>query len=309
MSQRVIKFLDKNDKEVMMNHISKRNEKILCVASVKGSIRATDEERINGILINDKLLKGKQADEYYINKVINFPPIFRNTDIQINEETLGNITMKRIKESSKKMPKSERKLTQLVDTQGIFMTFNNYYLWFLIDTCHFVVEDVLQMTIFTGTDCFSSWVQKMMNKRVKYMNEGNKGGEKYCKLIMNSSYGFDGLNGSKYAKTKLVNAKEANEAMSRRDFSGLREINKNLFILSYKPPTYKCNTCLHCAYFTLDNAKYWYNNVLYNHIYKYVDQEKAMIIYIDTDCYTFAIAGDKNKGIDQGFNEIIKDHE
>lgn len=300
------------EKKQMMRYIDGETEAgTLFVASVKGSIRATEEERINGVQTEHGLLTGRAADEYYINKCINFPPIFRNTDITINEQTLGSITMGQIVKldggKTKKKPDVVRKLTQLIDTQGRFISFNNYYLWFLIDTCHFVVEDVEQMAVFTRTDCFKPWVEKMKDQRVEYMKAGNKGGEKYCKLIMNGSYGFDGLNEAKYAKTKLVDMSGAVKAISRQDFSGMRQINGNLFIVSYKPPTYKCKTCLHCAYFTLDNAKFWYNNVLYNHIYKFIDQERAMVVYVDTDCYTFAIAGDLNKGLNQGFSEIIKD--
>jgi hypothetical protein len=33
-----------------------------------------------------------------------------------------------------------------------------------------------------------------------------------------------------------------------------------------------------------------------------------MVIYCDTDCLTFAISGNKNKPISQGFNEIIKEN-
>ncbi|GHU21711.1 hypothetical protein FACS189472_14490 [Alphaproteobacteria bacterium] len=298
------------EKQQMMKILSARGEdEKLFVASVKGSIRATDEERINGIQTEHGLLKGQAADEYYISKSINFPPIFRNTDISIDENTLGNITMNQINKLGKVPKKTPvvRKLTQLIDTQGKFMSFDNYYLRFLIDTCHFVVEDVEQMAIFSRIDCFKPWVERMMRQRIEHMRQGNKGGEKYCKLITNGSYGFDGLNEANFAKTKLLNYEKTQKHISRQDFSGLRQINDDLYIISYKPPTYKCKTCLQCAFFTLDNAKFWYNNVLYNHIYKYIDEDRAMIVYVDTDCYTFAIAGNPEKGLDQGFNEIIKD--
>jgi hypothetical protein len=103
----------------------------------------------------------------------------------------------------------------------------------------------------------------------------------------------------------MVNKDEAFKYIKKHNFTGLRELSENAYFTSYKPKTYHCNTCLHCAYFTLDNSKYWLLNYLYNHIYKLYDESKIMVIYCDTDCLTFAIAGNPNKGIKQGFSEII----
>jgi hypothetical protein len=57
-----------------------------------------------------------------LNEFINFFPIFRN--ITLESTTLSPKGCVRT---------GERKLTQLSSTMGEFMTFSNYYLWFLID--------------------------------------------------------------------------------------------------------------------------------------------------------------------------------
>jgi hypothetical protein len=66
------------NKSKIINHIEDRTGKTLFIASVKGSIRATDEERVEGIKVKGKVLYCKDADEYYINKCINFAPVIRN---------------------------------------------------------------------------------------------------------------------------------------------------------------------------------------------------------------------------------------
>jgi hypothetical protein len=149
-------------KDKILKIINDRKSDKLFFATIKGRIRATDEERENGIEVDGKVLKGTAADEYYINKCINFPPVIRNTIIAISEQTLGSITMNQIEKEHEvdgekitlKIPKEVRKLTQLHDTQGTFMGVSTALLWLWIDTCHFVVEDVKKLALFTSTICF-----------------------------------------------------------------------------------------------------------------------------------------------------------
>jgi hypothetical protein len=149
----------------------------------------------------------------------------------------------------------------------------------------------------------------MMNRRIQYMNMGNSCGEKYCKMTINSSYGFDALNEEMYTHTKIVDKNKALVSVRRQDSSGMRQIDDDNYIVSYNPRTYKCKTCLQCAFFTLDNAKFWFLNFLYNFIQKFVDIDKVMVIYCDTDCMTFAVSGDPHRGLDRGCEEVVKDKE
>ena len=53
-----------------------------------------------------------------------------------------------------------RKLTQILDTwfneelKAVPQDFSSYYLWFLIDTCHFVINDILSNTTYNSHDKF-----------------------------------------------------------------------------------------------------------------------------------------------------------
>jgi hypothetical protein len=69
----------------------------------------------------------------------------------------------------------QKKLTQLLSTMGQFMTFNNYYLWYLMDYCHFVVEDVEECVTFyyNKEGIFKEFVTNFMNMRIKAMQDGN----------------------------------------------------------------------------------------------------------------------------------------
>jgi hypothetical protein len=55
---------------------------------------------------------------------------------------IGKYTYNFMKANGIKVDKEERKLTQLLSTHDQFMSFSSYYLWFLIDICHFVIDDI-----------------------------------------------------------------------------------------------------------------------------------------------------------------------
>jgi hypothetical protein len=98
-------------KEKILSIISNRNAKTLFVASVKGSIRATDTERQFGVDTEFGRLYGDEADEYYMNKCINFAPILRNFGITINELTLGKTTYAQIEKAAEFGKEIDKKKT------------------------------------------------------------------------------------------------------------------------------------------------------------------------------------------------------
>jgi hypothetical protein len=80
--------------------------------------------------------------EEFINEFIDFPVIWRNLKITMNKQTIGEYTYKNMIEHHMACDKEESKLLMLSSTHNEFMTFNNYYLWFLIDRCHLVIDEV-----------------------------------------------------------------------------------------------------------------------------------------------------------------------
>lgn len=127
-------------------------------------------------------VKGHIPNEL-LNDFINFPPIIRN--IEVKPEMIGELMTGAMKMNGKVF-KSERKLTQLMCTYNKPMVFSSYYLWWLMDFCGFVIDEVYELALFTGGTPFKLFVETFMSRRVQYMNEKNKGGEQYCKILMNS---------------------------------------------------------------------------------------------------------------------------
>jgi hypothetical protein len=78
-------------------------------------------------------------------------------------------------------------------------------------------------------------------------------------------------------------------------------------LVTKRKRSFGCDTCIQEAYFTLDNAKYWYLNFIYNFMYKCIDMERVHFIEGDTDSMYFAIAGNPDEDNTQQFKYVIKD--
>ncbi|KAA6385055.1 MAG: hypothetical protein EZS28_019419 [Streblomastix strix] len=248
-------------------------------------------------------------DDTHINDYIIFPPIQRNYEFQTNEETVDEYMNQHMKSNGLKVDQKQRKLTNLLSTMGGYMTFSSYYLWFLIDDCHFMIDDVKQIILFNKHDKFSSFAKEFTNQRIYAKINGNKGLEQFCKIIMKSSYGSDGMNIEKYTKIKMMNEKQALQAHLSNTFMVDQKLSDNVYAVQMNPEKCSCRTPLQVAYFVLDLAKYWYLNFIYNFMYKCFDMNKLHFIEGDTDSAYWAVSGNKNESYKQQFKYFIKDQQ
>ncbi|KAA6375004.1 MAG: hypothetical protein EZS28_029470 [Streblomastix strix] len=283
--------------------------KMYMAGSVIG--RTDDKTKIMNIIGGrDQLfiaeLKG-HIGEKYINDFINFPPILRNYTFTTNEDTIGSYMYNHMKNNGIKTDQKQRKLTNLLSTQGEFMSFSSYYLWFLIDDCHFIIDDVKQLILFNKHEGFNPFVKEFIGKRIQAKIEGNKGLEQFCKITMNSSYGSDGMNTEKYTDIKILDKKGALKSHLSNTFMDEQQLSDNAYAVQMNPETCTCKTPLQEAYFVLDNAKYWYLNFIYNFMYKAFDMEKMHFVEGDTDSAYWAVSGSAEAGHQQQFNFVIKD--
>jgi hypothetical protein len=243
----------------------------------------------------------------YWNEFINMPPVFRNKLIDAaNPEVIGKLNADQIKALRMKRG-TEKKLTCLLDTCGEFMTFGTYYLFFLFDRCHLVIDEFKEISVFTKTDCFNKFVTTFMKRRIDAMKLGNKGMEKYCKMILNSCYGFNIKNNENYSKVKLCNYNQTMLAQGRNNFLHSRKINDDLYMVHYRGGSFKCDTCIQLGSYTLDNAKFAYLMFYYGFLTRCMDMNRIHAIEGDTDSLYFAVAGDPRRGVRQGFRFVVKD--
>ncbi|KAA6388753.1 MAG: hypothetical protein EZS28_015721 [Streblomastix strix] len=244
-------------------------------------------------------------DEDYINYCIDFGPILRNIDITTNKETIGEFMYNHLFDHQLPHDKTERKLTNLIDTNNEVMCFNNYYLWLLIDTCHLVIDEIVSVTTFTKHTNFNSFVKEFMNLRQQAKDAKNEGLGQFCKLILNSAFGGDALNSEKYSNTRLLSTNKIFLQHMMQGFINSTEINDDLYAVQVDKEHCRCNTCLQVAYFVLDSAKFQYVNFIYNFMNKAYNMSRMHFVQGDTDSLTWAISGSPNRGPDQLFEEVI----
>jgi hypothetical protein len=146
-----------------------------------------------------------------------------------------------------------------------------------------------------------------MNNRIEAMKANNKGKEQFCKTSLNGSYGYDGMNTEKFVRTKVKNESQTYLAQIFDSFVSTRSLSDNQYLVTYNPKTFRCDTCLQESYFTLDNAKFWYLNFVYNFMYKCLDMNRMHFIEGDTDSAYWAVAGDSNENYQQGFKYVIRE--
>ncbi|KAA6380112.1 MAG: hypothetical protein EZS28_024362 [Streblomastix strix] len=172
------------------------------------------------------------------------------------------------------MTKKDRKLTTLVDINGQYMVFNNYYFWLLIDL-GFIITDYKAIAVFEKNAAYEPFVRTMMNLRIQAIFAGSSK-EKFYKLIINASYGYDTLNTEKYGKIKMLDKADTFIAQHRTNHIGTRRISANTFAVQIK----------------LKIATY---------------RKRFHFVLADTDSIYIAITGNPNKDCYQQFESIVTD--
>ena len=244
-----------------------------------------------------------------INYFINLPPVFRNINIKNDESTIGTYMynyMKTNKLTSTDM--EERKLTMLLDTHDEYMIFSNYYLWFLLDH-GLIIDDVKSVSQYEAHTGFNEFVSTFMQKRQDIISGVSKGNEKFYKISMNGSYGYDGMNSEKFSKVKICDANKAYQYIISQTYMGGAQLSDNTFLIQQSPKSYHCNTCIQESLWTLDNAKFWYLTFYYDFMNNCFDMDRLHFIEGDTDSAYFAVAGNPNEGPEQLFDYVIKNKE
>ncbi|KAA6404190.1 MAG: hypothetical protein EZS28_000273, partial [Streblomastix strix] len=170
----------------------------------------------------------------------------------------------------------------------------------------FIITDYKAIAVFEKNAAYEPFVRTMMILRIQAILAGSTK-EKFYKLIINSSYGYDTLNTEKFGKIKMLDKAGTFIAQHHPNHMGTKRISANTFAVQIKPKTANCFISIHSGVFTLDNAKYWYLNYIYYFMYKCLDGERFHFVLADTDSIYISTARDKDKYCQQQFESIVTD--
>jgi hypothetical protein len=179
-----------------------------------------------------------------------------------------------------------------------------------MDRFHFIIDDIKTLIVFNKHDKFNTFVNDFSVQRWKYLADRNPK-ENFFKISLNGSYGYDAMNTENYSKSYIQSAAKASCSKLSDNFKNIRQLADDVYQVDMNSDTFKCSTCIHQAYFTLDNAKYWYLVFVYEFMYKCMDMNRIHFIHGDTDAFYWAVAGkiDDELGNNQGFKHVIIDRD
>jgi hypothetical protein len=280
-----VKLHTKDEKEIMRIIYEKKE---LFIVSLKGRIpKSKWNLPIPGTVLNSAT-------------VINFPPIFRNIKITTNSKTIGKPMYDFMNEHEFPVNKKDRKLTQLLNTNGEFMSFKNYYLWFLLDSCYFEIDGVHQIYVFEINKAFNTFGLGFIKNKLESKDEV---GGFFFKIGLNGSYGFDGMNEEKFTKCQILRPGKTNQKQISSNFVSLKRffdevvdeggdvVREAFYQVQMRPSTFHCKTALTQAFFTLDNSKFWLLTFLNNFMFRCLDMDRMHYIEGDTDSLYWVVSG------------------
>ncbi|KAA6393950.1 MAG: hypothetical protein EZS28_010525 [Streblomastix strix] len=280
---------------------------------IMSSDRYTDKGQLFCVRIKGHI------DEKLFNSLINLAPIWRKLTQNNSIEQIGEFLYNKMKSQGLTVDKPTTKLTSLLSTHNQFMCFTSYILWFLIDYCNFIIDDIDSIAQFDKHLGFESFACTMMNKRQDAISQHNDTKSLYYKQIQNSAFGGEGQNNDKFDKISFNNARHASIKQLNQCHKATRKLSDDIYnpdgslseeaqyMVSESPRQFKCNKPLQEAVFTLDNSKFWYLNFVYNFLYKCIDMDRVHFCNKDTDSIYLAIAGSQIESYKQGLKYVIND--
>jgi hypothetical protein len=138
---------------------------------------------------------------------------------------------------------------------------------------------------------------------------GDGAGDEFYKLVLNGSYGYDIMNEEKFSKSQVVTKNVAAMKVCSPYFMSARPLNENYYQVHMEKSTFNCKIPLVQGFFTLENAKFWYLNFIYNFMYKCLDMTRLHFVEGDTDSMCWAVGGSEDENYEQQFKYVIKNPE
>jgi hypothetical protein len=154
---------------------------------------------------------------------------------------------------------------------------------------------------------FRVFTKEMTKLRQNSKLCGDGAGDEFYKLVLNGSYGYDIMN-EKFSKSSIYNRNTTALKVFSPYFMSARRLNENHYQVQMEREIYNCKTPLIQGFFTLENAKFWYLNFIYNFMFKCLDMSKIHFVEGDTDSMYWAVSGSEDDTYEQKFKHVIKDH-
>ena len=150
---------------------------------------------------------------------------------------------------------------------------------------------ILQFVQYTPKKCFSSFVQSAVNaRRQGDENPNSSVVAETMKLLANSSYGYQIMDGSRHTVTKYWNDEKTHSAINIKLFKRLNFITDQLYEVEFVKSEIEHREPVIVGFFILQYAKLRMLELYYNLFKKFCDTKKYEELEMDTDSLYLALS-------------------
>ena len=225
-----------------------------------------------------------EVPEHLRSYFANFPPIFKNTGV--SREDIGTL-MKDYAEKENIMPQPRRMLiSSFILTNGTIIT---HLLLFYLQL-GLVCQKIHRFVQYTPRKCSGNFVQSAVDaRRQGDENPNSSVVAETMKLLANSSYGYQIMDGSRHTMTKYLNDEKTHSAINSKKFKRLNHITDQLQEVEIVKSELEHREPIIVGLFILQNAKLRLLELYYKFFKKFCDTDKYEELEFDSDSLYLAL--------------------
>ena len=218
----------------------------------------------------------------------NFPPVFKN--ILVSKNDIGDL-MKTYAEEEGIMSQPRKMLISSFTLQnGTLIT--PLLLFYL--QLRLVVPQTRRFLEYTPKKCFESFVQLAVDaRRQSDENPNSTVVAETMKLLANSSYGYQIMEGTRHAVTKYLSDKKTHAAITSKLFKKLNHMNSSLYEVELAKAQIEHKEPTILGFFILQYTKLRTMELYYNFFTQFCDVTKFEQLEMDTDSLYLSLAEKK----------------
>ena len=237
-----------------------------------------------------------RVPEHLISTFSEFPPIFKNTEIKLND--IGDHMKSFCEQNGRKTGVKRSLISSMHGKEIVLLT--PLLKWYLDNGL--VVDRVHYILSYNGKSCFDWFVREVTHDRRAADLGGveRKMAGEAMKLMGNCGYGYTVMNRSNHTRTSFAKLKNLNKHTKNPLLKIYEELNEDIFEVQKQKRTIMHDLPLHVgiavySYAKLRMLQFW------KFIHEYLDNDLYQFMEMDTDSLYIAFAKDT-------IDECVKPH-
>ena len=218
-------------------------------------------------------------------KLANFPPIFKNTNV--GRHDIGSLMQDYAERKGLQCQPRKMSISRCFLENGTLIT---PLLLFYLDLGP-VCQKIYCLVEYIAVECFNNFVQSTVNaRREGDENPNSSVVAETMKVLANSSYGYQIMDRSRHTVTKYLNDEKTHEAINTKFFKRLDHISDQLYEVELAKAEIEHREPIIVGFFILQYAKLRMLELYYNFFERFCDVNKFEELEMDTDSLYLALS-------------------